>query len=113
MKVVEVVELLKEKGITMTRQNVYTLAHKYSLFTPKGDSTLQPGLQLDPKKAKDLVEVLSSDLLLSNIASINDTTLSQVDYYIRKGYIHTTEKYGRKLLKNKKDLEYVTKQLQK
>lgn len=107
----DVVKLLKDKDIVRTEASVKFLAHKYNMYLTRTNLTPRPGL--DPAKAKDLVKVLSSNLLLANIAATMDVSLSQVDYYIKKGYIHTKTQYGRKLLKNEKDLEYVRTQLQK
>ena len=107
----EVVKLLEGYGIKRTESGIKYIAKKYNLYLPKTEKTPYPGL--DPKKVKNLVRVLTSELLLTNIASTKKVRLSQVVYYINTGRIDTVVKYGRRMLKYRKDLQYVYKKLER
>lgn len=101
----EVVTLLNYRGITKKQETIKYLASKYDLYNEKTDENKYPGL--DRVKMTRLIDAMSSDLRIAEIARQSGSTLSRVHYYINRERIDTEKVYGISLLKNKKDVERV------
>lgn len=97
----EITKILKEKGITMTAAGIHYLAKTFSLF--KEPTSLEKG-RYSSLKFKEVIDIFTSPLLLTNITDSMGCSYNQLYYFILTNEIKTTTKYGKVMLSNYEDL---------